>query len=89
MYIFILYIDDQDLYILPNGDLFKGRHCCRCFLPSKPNKWFFKIYCLDDADSGYLSNFFMYGRNGGRRPADMPAILFLILLKTQKNVDGW
>ena len=66
---------------------FKGRH--RYYLSSKPNKWYVKTYCLNDADTGYLSNIFMYSGNGGRRPTDMPTILFPILLKTQKNVEGY
>ena len=58
---------------------FKVRHRCRCYNPSKPNKWHFKAYCLNDADTGYLSNFFMYRGKDERRPADMPATLYPVM----------
>lgn len=37
---------------------FKGRHRCRCYNPKKPNKWHLKVFCLNDSQTGYLSNFF-------------------------------
>jgi hypothetical protein len=39
---------------------FKGRHIARCYNGSKPNKFHFKAFCLNDARTGYLCIFFMY-----------------------------
>ena len=55
---------------------------------SKSIKWHFKTCCFKNTDTGYLSNFAMYSGNNERRPADMPATLYPMQLKTQKNVDG-
>jgi hypothetical protein len=52
---------------------FKGRHCCRCYNPQKPHKWHLKAFCLNDADTGYLSNFFMYRGKDEQRPAGVSA----------------
>lgn len=32
----------------------KGRHKCRCYNPSKPFKWHFKVFCLNCSKTGYL-----------------------------------
>lgn len=52
---------------------FKGRHRCKCYNPRKPNKWHFKAFCLNCAQTGYLSNFFMYRGRDEKRPVDVPA----------------
>lgn len=54
----------------------KGRHKCRCYNPSKPSKFHFKIFGLNDADTGYLSNFYLYQGKAEARPADVPATLY-------------
>jgi hypothetical protein len=52
---------------------FKGRHRCRCYNPSKPNKWHFKIYALCDARNGYVYDWFLYRGKDERRPAEFTA----------------
>lgn len=46
-------IDEMSIY-------FKGRHTCKCYNPAKPEKWHFKAFCLNDGDTGYLWNFYLY-----------------------------
>lgn len=38
----------------------KGYHSAIQYNGDKPYKWFFKVYCLNDANCGYLSNFYLY-----------------------------
>lgn len=51
---------------------FKGRHRCRCYNPNKPNKWHLKAYCLNDASTGYLFNYFMYRGKDEHRDVNHP-----------------
>lgn len=51
----------------------KGRHRCRCYNPKKPEKWHFKVFCLNDSETGYLSNFYIYEGKDEERPVDVPA----------------
>lgn len=47
---------------------YKGRHRYKFYNPNKPNKWHFKGYCLNDSETGYLYNFFMYKGRDENRP---------------------
>ena len=42
---------------------FKGRHRCRQFNASKPSKFHFKAFGLNDAETGYQHSMFMYKGN--------------------------
>ena len=55
---------------------FKGRHKCKCYNPKKPETFHFKAFGLNDAITGYLSNFYLYGGKAENRPADVPATLW-------------
>jgi hypothetical protein len=55
---------------------FKGRHKCKCYNPNKPNKWHLKAFCLNDSQTGYLYNFFMYRGSDEQRPPGMAATLW-------------
>jgi hypothetical protein len=35
----------------------KGRQKCRNYYPKKENKWHFKLWCLNDSETGYLMDF--------------------------------
>ena len=59
-------IDEMAIY-------FKGRHKCRCYNPNKPEKWHFKAYCLNDAETGYLLHFKLYAGKSEVRPNGMSA----------------
>ncbi len=39
---------------------FNGRHRLKCAHPQLLNKYYFKVFCLHDAETGYLSNFHFY-----------------------------
>lgn len=39
---------------------FKGRVSFKQYIKNKPNPWGFKIWCLAEAESGYLLNFKVY-----------------------------
>ena len=62
---------------------FKGRHSARVYNPNKPNKWGLKAFCLNDAATGYLTNFFMYLGKDEQRPAGMPATLWPVIKLTE------
>ena len=62
---------------------FKGRHSARVYNPNKPNKWGLKAFCLNDALTGYLTNFFMYLGKDERRPPNMPATLWPVFKLTE------
>ena len=51
----------------------KGRHKCRNYNPNKPEKWHFKVWCLNDSSTGYLQNFFLYRGKAEQRPPGVPA----------------
>ena len=62
---------------------FKGRHRAKVYNPSKPFKWHLKAFCLNDAKTGYLWNFFMYRGKDERRPPDVPATLYPCIKLTE------
>lgn len=62
---------------------FKGRHSARVYNPNKPNKWGLKAFCLNDALTGYLTNFFMYLGKDEQRPAGMAATLWPVIKLTE------
>ncbi len=49
---------------------FKGRHIAKQYNKDKPNKWHFKVYALNCAHSGYMSNFYLYRGKNEHRPAE-------------------
>jgi hypothetical protein len=65
---------------------FKGRMRCKCYNPNKPNKWHLKAYCLNEAESGYLHNFFMYRGKDEDRPANINATLWPIQKLTETEL---
>ena len=88
-------IDEMTIY-------YKGRHKCRCYNPSKPEKWHFKAFCLNDGDTGYLWNFYLYRGASEVREAGWSATAYPIkkltspftkLYHTAKNyvmcTDNW
>ena len=68
-------IDEMSIY-------FKGRHKARCYNPNKPEKWHFKVFCLNDASTGYLLDFFMYEGKDEKRPAGQSATAYPVLRLT-------
>jgi hypothetical protein len=62
---------------------FKGRHRCRCFNPSKPEKWHFKFYSLNDPDTGYVMDFEPYQGKSEQRPEHISATEYPVWLLTQ------
>lgn len=65
---------------------FKGRHKCKCYNPSKPNKWHLKALCLNDSETGYLFNFFTYRGCDEERPPGMPATVWPVVKLTEPSV---
>lgn len=64
---------------------FKGRHRCRCYNPSKPNKWHFKIYALCDASNGFVYDWFLYRGKDERRPVGSSASEYPVDKLTSDN----
>jgi hypothetical protein len=62
---------------------FKGRHRCRCYNPSKPNKWHLKLYCLCCGSTGYIVNTLWYRGKDERRPADLSASEYPVIALTE------
>lgn len=54
----------------------KSRHRCKCYNPHKPEKWHFKVFCLNDSITGYVISFYLYQGRDELRPAGMPATQF-------------
>ncbi len=77
---------------------FKGRHKLRQYNAKKPNKWHFKVYCLNNSD-GYLQDFIMFEGGFSNRDDDIAASLHPINVLTKdpkfhgKNhilcIDNW
>ena len=61
---------------------FKGRMKAVCYNPHKPNKWHIKFFCLNDADTGYLSNFIPYAGRDETRPEGVSATEFPVQILT-------
>lgn len=53
----------------------KGRHRCRCYNPNKPEKWHFKVFALNDAETGYMCNFYLYEGKAEERDIDTAATM--------------
>ena len=70
---------------------FKGRHKCRCYNGSKPEKWHFKAFALNDPTTGYYLNFYLYGGKGEVRPDGLSATAYPIyrLLKDEVYHHKW
>lgn len=79
----------QDLDIDEGSIPFKGRHRCRCYNPMKPNKFHFKLYCLNDSKTSYLWSFFMYQGKDEQRPPNVSATSYpIIRLTDHKDLHG-
>jgi len=61
---------------------FKGRHRCKCYNPNKPSKWHLKFFCLNDAVTGFRSNFFPYRGKDEGREADIAATVYPVKVLT-------
>jgi hypothetical protein len=57
---------------------FKGRHRAKCYNPNKPERWHIKAFCLNDAKTGFLHNWFMYQGKDEQRPNGMSATMYPI-----------
>lgn len=64
---------------------FKGRHRCRCYNPSKPNKWHLKAYCLNDPTNGYG----LYRGSSEVRPPGVSSTVWPVKYLTESQIfDG-
>ncbi len=61
----------------------KGRHRCRCFNAKKPYKFHFKMFSLNDSNTGYQYQFFLYRGKDENRPEDMSATLYPVHVLTK------
>ena len=68
-----LYQAFQDMDVDEMCIPFKGRHRSICYNPNKPNKWHFKVFCLNCSKTGYLSNFYLYRGVNEERDNDISA----------------
>lgn len=66
----------QDFNIDEQCILMKGTHRCKCFNPNKPNKFHFKLFCLNCSSNGYQLNMFMYQGKDEIRPDTQSATLY-------------
>jgi hypothetical protein len=71
---------------------FKGRHMDRQYNGSKPNKWHFRLYMLNCANTGYCLDTFLYQLRDPKRtdatadyPADMTSTSYPIIRLVVKN----
>jgi hypothetical protein len=61
---------------------FKGRHRAVVYNPNKPEKWHLKAFGLNCVETGYLSNFSMYGGKDENRPDDVAATEYPVRVLT-------
>ena len=61
---------------------FKGRHKCRVYNPNKPEKFHFKAFCLNDSETGYLWDFYLYRGASEIRPPGVSASFYPIQVLT-------
>jgi hypothetical protein len=66
---------------------FKGRHKGRCYNPSKPAKYHFKTYAMNDADTGYQYHSYYYRGKEETRPADVPATMWPVVTMVMQSPD--
>ena len=71
------YIDIDEMSIN-----FKGRHKCRVYNPNKPEKFHFKAFCLNDSETGYLWDFYLYRGASEIRPPGVSASFYPIQVLT-------
>ncbi|XP_068209200.1 piggyBac transposable element-derived protein 4-like [Palaemon carinicauda] len=72
---------------------FRGRYSFNVYLPSKPNKYGIKIWCMIDAKNAYLQNAQIYSGKGpggqGRQPASKVAPdLITTIANSGRNVTS-
>jgi hypothetical protein len=54
----------------------KSRHRCKCYNPQKPEKWHFKVFCLNDSITGYVISFYLYQGRDELRPEAISATMY-------------
>jgi hypothetical protein len=65
---------------------YRGKHKCRCFNPLKPDKYHFKMFSWNCAETGYCFCFYWYRGKEEHRPANVPATLWPVMKLTEKVV---
>ena len=66
----------------------KGKHMYKCYNKDKPEKWHLKIQSLNDAVTGYMSNFYLYQGKSEQRPERIPATEYPFH-KLLENKEKW
>ena len=66
---------------------FKGRHKGRCYNPSKPAKYHFKTYAMNDAETGYQYHSYYYRGKDEERPADVPATMWPVVTMVEQSPE--
>ena len=66
---------------------FKGRHKGRCYNPSKPAKYHFKTYAMNDAGTGYQYHSYFYRGKSEARPAEIPATMWPVQTMVMQSPD--
>lgn len=72
----------QNMDVDEQGIPAKCYHSAIQYNGDKPYKWFFKIYALNDSETGYLHNFFAF-RGAQRHRADVSASAAPVVLLTE------
>lgn len=80
------YIPKQFIDIDEQGIPFMGRHLCVQYNKDKPDKWHFKVYSLNCADSGYMSNFYLYRGSREVLPPNDTATSYPLLRLTDHSM---
>jgi hypothetical protein len=77
------YICGRDIDVDEAGIPTRCRHHAVQYNGDKPWKWFFKLLCLNDANTGYLSNFYLFRGKDSDRPADVSASAYPVVKLTE------
>jgi hypothetical protein len=66
---------------------FKGRHKGRCYNPSKPAKYHFKTFAMNDAETGYQYHSYFYRGKEEARPAEVPATMWPVVTMVRQSPE--
>ena len=76
----------QDMDVDEGGIPTKCYHHAVQYNGDKPKKWFFKVYCLNDAANSYLHNFYLFRGADRTRKSHVPASAFPVIELTKDDV---
>lgn len=79
------YTMGRDIDVDEQGIPTRCRHHAVQYNGDKPHKWFFKVYGMNCAKTGYMSNFYLFRGKDGQRPDDVSASAYPVIKLTEPD----